>query len=209
LAKTAADVFVDALIQWGVRVMFGVPGEGTHALSQALQARRERIRFLNLRPRQPESGAYMACAYAKYGGGLGACLDCCEPGRPQILQGIRPQDCANNPVIAVTGHSQLDISASSCRYNTERRRVLDRVTIYQEWILNAADAEEIAHRACRLALTRGGIAHIDFPVQVQEAVIGGEKPAPLDLDLPEISPRRSPAFPEQTSISLPPRIAVV
>lgn len=38
---TAADVLVDALIDWGVEVIFGLPGDGINGIIEALRQRKE------------------------------------------------------------------------------------------------------------------------------------------------------------------------
>src|SRR5919205_991393 len=69
---TAGDVVVDRLIDWGVSVVFGIPGDGINGVMEALRTRQGRIRFVQVR--HEESAAFMACAYAKFTGRLGVCL---------------------------------------------------------------------------------------------------------------------------------------
>src|SRR5438094_584078 len=49
MAKTAADLLVEALIRWGVDTIFGTPGDGINGISEALRVRREQVRFIQLR----------------------------------------------------------------------------------------------------------------------------------------------------------------
>jgi thiamine pyrophosphate-dependent acetolactate synthase large subunit-like protein len=72
MAATAADVLVETLQDWGVEVVFGMPGDGINGIMEALRTRREAIRFIQVR--HEESAAFMACAWAKYTGRLGVCL---------------------------------------------------------------------------------------------------------------------------------------
>ncbi|HEX6175527.1 MAG TPA: thiamine pyrophosphate-binding protein, partial [Candidatus Binatia bacterium] len=69
---TAADVLVEAIYDWGVDVIFGLPGDGINGIMEALRKRQEQIRFIQAR--HEESAAFMACAYAKYTGKIGVCL---------------------------------------------------------------------------------------------------------------------------------------
>jgi pyruvate dehydrogenase (quinone) len=60
---TAADVLIETLIDWGLEVVFGLPGDGINGLMESLRTRQEKIGFIQVR--HEESAAFMACAYAK------------------------------------------------------------------------------------------------------------------------------------------------
>ncbi len=66
MTDTAADVLIDTIADWGVEVVFGMPGDGINGIMEALRKRQDRIRFVQVR--HEESAAFMACAYAKYTG---------------------------------------------------------------------------------------------------------------------------------------------
>ena len=42
--QTAADVFVERLIKWGVDTIFGLPGDGINGFMEALRKSKDRIR---------------------------------------------------------------------------------------------------------------------------------------------------------------------
>lgn len=70
--RTAADLLIETLLDWGVDVIFGLPGDGINGIVEALRKRQDRIRFVVAR--HEEAAAFMACAYAKWTGKLGCCL---------------------------------------------------------------------------------------------------------------------------------------
>src|SRR5689334_9787979 len=70
--RTAGDVLVQTLIDWGVEVIFGIPGDGINGLIESLRKRQDSIRFVQVR--HEEAAAFMACGYAKWTGKLGVCL---------------------------------------------------------------------------------------------------------------------------------------
>src|SRR5688500_18506191 len=82
MANTAADVLIDVIHEWGVEVVFGLPGYGINGIMEALRKRQEEIRFIQVR--HEEAAAFMACAYAKFTGRLGVCLATSGPGGLQI-----------------------------------------------------------------------------------------------------------------------------
>ena len=49
MTRTAADVLADRLIDWGVRVIFGLPGDGINGIMEALRTRQDRITFIQVR----------------------------------------------------------------------------------------------------------------------------------------------------------------
>src|SRR5438132_13943538 len=86
MKRTAADILADRLIDWGVHVVFGLPGDGINGIMEALRTRQDRISFVQVR--HEESAAFMACGYAKYTGKLGVCLATSGPGAIHLLNGL-------------------------------------------------------------------------------------------------------------------------
>ena len=59
MAKTGADILIEAIQDWGVKVVFGLPGDGINGIMEALRRRKDKIRFIQVR--HEESAALMAC----------------------------------------------------------------------------------------------------------------------------------------------------
>ena len=64
-----AELLIDRLMDWGVEVIFGLPGDGLNGIMEALRTRQDKIRFVQVR--HEETAAFMACGYAKFTGWLG------------------------------------------------------------------------------------------------------------------------------------------
>src|SRR5438046_10406548 len=103
MARTAADVLVERLIDWDVRVVFGLPGDGINGIMEALRTRQDRISFVQVR--HEESAAFMACGYAKYTRRLGVCLATSGPGAIHLLNGLYDAKMDHAPVLAPTGQT--------------------------------------------------------------------------------------------------------
>src|SRR5436305_6632634 len=101
MSKTAGDVIVEELIGWGVDTIFGIPGDGINGVFEALRTRQDQIRFIQTR--HEEAAAFMACAWAKYTGRLGACVSTSGPGGIHLLNGLYDAKLDGQPVIAITG----------------------------------------------------------------------------------------------------------
>ena len=107
MAATAADELIEILQEWGVDVVFGLPGDGINGVMEALRTRRDRIRFVQVR--HEESAAFMACAYAKVTGRLGVCLATSGPGGVHLLIGLYDAALDGQPVLAITGMTYHDL----------------------------------------------------------------------------------------------------
>src|SRR5213082_2782979 len=110
MALTAADVLIEAIQDWGVDVVFGLPGDGINGIMEALRKRADDIRFIQVR--HEEAAAFMACAYAKYTGKLGVCLATTGPGGIHLLNGLYDAKADGQAVLAITGHTFHDLSGT-------------------------------------------------------------------------------------------------
>ena len=78
MADTAAGILVDAIHDWGIDIIFGLPGDGINGIIEALRTRQDKVRFVQVR--HEEAAAFMACGWAKLTGRLGCCLATSGPG---------------------------------------------------------------------------------------------------------------------------------
>ncbi len=114
--KTIAQLIVlqKALLDWKVEVIFGLPGDGINGFMEALRTKQDRVKFVLVR--HEESAAFMACAYAKYTGKLGACVATSGPGAIHLLNGLYDAKSDNTSIIAITGTTYSDFSHSRCKF---------------------------------------------------------------------------------------------
>src|SRR5689334_1517627 len=124
MATTAADLLIDRLIDWGVEVIFGFPGDGINGIFETLRNRQDKVRFIQVR--HEEAAAFAACGYAKYTGRLGVCLATSGPGGIHLLNGLYDAKCDGQPVLAITGHTIHDIIGLQYQQNVD----LDNLFMY-------------------------------------------------------------------------------
>ena len=163
---TAAEVLIETIQDWGVDVVFGLPGDGINGIMEALRKKQEQIRFVQVR--HEEAAAFMACAYAKYTGKLGVCLATSGPGGIHLLNGLYDAKLDGQPVLAITGHHYHDLIDTHAQQDVNLDRVFMDVAVYNTRIMGPAHVEQVTHLACRTALSYRGVAHINFPVDLQE-----------------------------------------
>jgi pyruvate dehydrogenase (quinone) len=169
--QTAADVLVDILIDWGVTVVFGLPGDGINGIMEALRRRKDELRFVQVR--HEESAAFMACGYAKFTGKLGVCLATSGPGGIHLLNGLYDAKLDGQPVLAITGHHYHDLIDTHAQQDVNLDRLFMDVALYTTRVMGPTHVENVTHLACRTALSRRGVSHINFPVDTQEMEVDG------------------------------------
>jgi pyruvate dehydrogenase (quinone)/pyruvate oxidase len=111
----------------------------------------------------------MACGYAKYTGKLGVCLATSGPGGLHLLNGLYDAKMEKQPVLAITGHHFHDLIDTHAQQDVNLTRVFEDVTVYNTLVMSATHVENVADLACRTALGYRGVAHINFPVDLQDS----------------------------------------
>src|SRR5690242_10013149 len=172
MAKTGADILVETLIDWGVEIVFGLPGDGIDGIMESLRTHREQLRFFQVR--HEEAAAFMACGYAKYTGRLGVCLATSGPGPIHLLNGL--YDAKNDfaSVLAITGHTYHDLIGTHYQQDVNVVGLYEDVALYNNQITGAQHVIAVTDMACRRALAERGVAHINFPVDLQEQTLSDD-----------------------------------
>ncbi len=163
---TAADVLVETLMDWGVEVIFGLPGDGINGIMEALRTRQEKIRFVQVR--HEEAAAFMACGYAKFTGKLGVCLATSGPGGIHMLNGLYDAKMDGQPVLALTGLQFHDLIGTYTQQDVALDRLYIDVAVFNERIMGPTHVENVVDLAVRTALAYRTVSHVTFPVDFQE-----------------------------------------
>jgi len=166
VAETAADILVDRLIDWGVKEVFGLPGDGINGIMESLRKRQDDIRFVHVR--HEEAAAFMACAYAKYTGKLGVCVATSGPGGIHLLNGLYDAKLDGQPVLAITGHAFHDLIDTHTQQDVDLDRLFADVTVYNARVMGCAHVRNVTDLACRTALNFRGVAHLNIPSDIQD-----------------------------------------
>lgn len=162
---TAADVLIETLINWGVEVIFGFPGDGINGIFESLRTHADKMNFVQVR--HEEAAAFMATGYAKFTGKLGVCLATSGPGAIHLLNGLYDAKMDGQPVLAITGMAYHDLIGTHGQQDVETDKLFMDVAIYNERVMGPTHVETITEIACRTAETFRGVAHIAFPKDTQ------------------------------------------
>jgi pyruvate dehydrogenase (quinone) len=165
--KTAAEMMLDLLVdRWGVRHVFGLAGDGINGIMEALRKRRDDVQFVGVR--HEEAAALAAVGYAKFSGRLGVCLATSGPGAIHLMNGLYDAKFDQVPVLAITGMQYHDLTGTFYQQDVDTDRLMQDVSVYTERVMGPAHVEGVTNTAVRMALGRGGVAHIAFPTDLQE-----------------------------------------
>ena len=166
-----SDIVVDVLINWGAKVVFGIPGDGINSIVESLRLRKENIQFILTR--HEASAAFMACAYSKYTGNLGVCIATTGPGATNLLTGLYDAKADGAPVIAITGTTYSDLIGSKYQQDVNLVQLFSDVAVYNNMINSPEHAKMATDIACRTAKSRRGVSHLTIPIDVQEKKMEG------------------------------------
>jgi pyruvate dehydrogenase (quinone) len=166
MSKTVGDFFVERLYEWGVRTIFGYPGDGINGVLGALDRFGGKIQFIQVR--HEEMAAFMASAHAKFTGEPGVCLSTGGPGAAHMVTGLYDAKMDHVPVLAITG--QAPTTSRGAHYQQE----LNLTRLFQDvadYVYEASQPSQVRHlldRAMRTALGRNGVSVVVLPNDVQE-----------------------------------------
>lgn len=167
MAMTVGDYLIERLYQWGVRRIYGYPGDGINGVFGALNRANGKIRFIQAR--HEEMAAFMASADAKFSGGLGVCIATSGPGATHLLTGLYDARMDHMPVLAIAG--QQARTAMGAHYQQE----VDLAAMFKDvagaFVQQAAEPAQVRHlidRAIRTALGQRAVTAIILPNDLQE-----------------------------------------
>src|SRR4051812_32695836 len=175
MAPTVSDQLLDRLEAWGVKRLYGYPGDGINGLFGALREAGERFEFVQAR--HEEMAAFMACAHAKYSGELGVCVSTSGPGAIHLLNGLYDAKLDHQPVLALVGQQSRAALGSSYLQEVDLPALFKDVA--HEYVQMATSAEQVRHlldRAVRIALVERTPTCLILPTDVQELEAVPEPP---------------------------------
>jgi pyruvate dehydrogenase (quinone) len=164
---TVGDFVVERLYAWGVRVIFGYPGDGINGVFGALNRAGGKIEFIQAR--HEEMAAFMASAYAKFTGRLGVCIATSGPGASHLVTGLYDARLDHMPVLAIAG--QQARTALGGHYQQE----VDVPSLFKDvagaFVQQASVPAQVRHlvdRAIRIAIGERRVTAIVLPNDLQE-----------------------------------------
>lgn len=167
MANTVGDYLLQRLHAWGIRRIYGYPGDGINGILGALHRHEDQIEFIQ--SRHEEMSAFMACGHAKFTGEVGVCLATSGPGAIHLLNGLYDAAMDHQPVVAIVG--QQKTTALGADYQQE----VDLITLfkdvahhYVQMCTHPSSTRHLVDRAVRIARAERTVTCIIFPNDIQE-----------------------------------------
>jgi pyruvate dehydrogenase (quinone) len=101
MSQTVGDFLLQRVSDWGIKRVYGYPGDGINGIIGAFEHNKNAPEFVQVR--HEEMAAFMACAHAKYTGEVGVCLATSGPGAIHLLNGLYDARMDHAPVVAIVG----------------------------------------------------------------------------------------------------------
>jgi pyruvate dehydrogenase (quinone) len=160
-----SDFFVGRLHGWGVRRIYGYPGDGINGVLGALQ-RAGSIEFIQVR--HEEMASFMAVAHAKFTGEIGVCLSTGGPGATHMITGLYDAKLDHVPVLAICGQAEATVRGASYQQELNLDRMFADVADFVQEASAPAQVRHLIDRAMRVAIARNGVSALILPKDIQD-----------------------------------------
>jgi pyruvate dehydrogenase (quinone) len=167
MAELVADFLLKRINEWGLKRIYGFPGDGINGIIGAIDRAGDKIDYVQVR--HEELAAFMACAHAKFTGEVGICLATSGPGAIHLLNGLYDAKMDHQPVVAIVG--QQARAALGGDYQQE----VDLISLFKdvahEYVHMASTPAQVRHlvdRAIRIAKAERTVTCLIFPNDLQE-----------------------------------------
>src|SRR4051812_13539843 len=125
---------------WGVRRVYGYPGDGINGLIGALP-HIDALEFVQTR--HEEIAAFAATAHAKFTGEAGVCMATSGPGAIHLLNGLYDAKLDHQPVVAIAGQQARAALGGNYQQEVDLESLFKDVA--GEYVHQATDATQIRH----------------------------------------------------------------
>ncbi|HET6914177.1 MAG TPA: thiamine pyrophosphate-requiring protein, partial [Rhodanobacteraceae bacterium] len=164
---TVSDFIIQRLHEWGVRRIYGFPGDGINGLMGAMNRADGEIALV--RARHEEMCAFMACAHAKFTGDVGVCMATSGPGAIHLLNGLYDAKLDHQPVVAIVGQQARTALGGQYQQEVDLTTLFKDVAAdYIELITVPAQVRHVIDRAMRIAISKRTVTCFVVPNDLQE-----------------------------------------
>jgi pyruvate dehydrogenase (quinone) len=167
MAQNVSDFIWHRLSEWGLKRVYGYPGDGVGSLDVALEKAKDIMEYIQVR--HEEMAAFMASAHAKFTGQVGLCYATSGPGAIHLLNGLYDAKLDHVPVVALVGQQARTALGASYQQEVDLQNLFKDVA--SEFVGFASVPEQVRHlidRAVRIAHTRRTVTCVILPNDLQQ-----------------------------------------
>ncbi|MGH7996778.1 MAG: thiamine pyrophosphate-requiring protein [Opitutaceae bacterium] len=155
------------LQEWGLRRVYGYPGDGVGGLDVALQKVQDSLQYIQVR--HEEMAAFMASAHAKFTGQVGLCYATSGPGAIHLLNGLYDAKMDHVPVVAIVGQQARTAIGASYQQEVDLQSLFkDVASEYCVTVMSPGAVRHCVDRAVRIALDQRSVTCLIVPKDLQE-----------------------------------------
>jgi pyruvate dehydrogenase (quinone) len=167
MTQTVADVLLARLREWGVRQVFGFPGDGINGLLAAWGRADDQPQFVQAR--HEEMAAFEAVGFAKFGDSVGVCVATSGPGAIHLLNGLYDAKLDHVPVVAIVGQTARSAMGGSYQQEVDLISLFkDVCSDYVQMCTVPEQLPNLIDRAIRIAVAAQAPTCLIFPSDVLE-----------------------------------------
>lgn len=175
--RNTADLIVECLVNEGVEVIFGIPGEENITLMEAIE-RDGRIRFVLTRHEQ--GAGFMASTYAYLTGKPGVCLSTLGPGALNLMLPVAQANASTTPLVAICAQGALNRLYKESHQIVDLESLFRPITQWTSMVMDPNSSPEMVRKAFSMAQhARPGATCLIIPEDVAEK--------PVDVDAHPLS----------------------
>jgi pyruvate dehydrogenase (quinone) len=167
MSMNVSEFIWHRLQEWGLKRVYGYPGDGVGGLDIALEKTKETLQYIQVR--HEEMAAFMASAHAKFTGQVGLCYATSGPGAIHLLNGLYDAKMDHVPVVAIVGQQARSALGASYQQEVDLPSLFKDVAA--DFVATAMVPNQVRHlidRAVRIASTRRTVTCVIVPNDVQE-----------------------------------------
>lgn len=161
--RTVAELMLDQLSLFGVKRIYGVVGDATIGLIDAL-AKQDKIQYIAVK--HESTAAFMASAEAKLTGMLGVCTATMGPGATNLLNGLGDAYADKAPVLAITGQAPTNKIGIEYQQYIDQQELMKPFAAYSANLASPDAVIDVLQKAARTSLGQRAVTHLSIPKDI-------------------------------------------
>jgi pyruvate dehydrogenase (quinone) len=162
-----AQFILNRLTEWGIKRVYGYPGDGINSLLGAFHEVGDKLEFTQCR--HEEIASFAACAHAKFTGEVGVCMATSGPGAIHLLNGLYDAKLDHQPVVAIVGQQPRMALGSNYQQEVDLNTLYkDVASEYLMTVMEPTQARHVIDRAIRIAKDSRSVTAVIVPDDVGE-----------------------------------------
>src|ERR1700723_420260 len=192
MAKKVAEVFIETLVNAGVKRVYGVVGDSLNGLTEVIRKSTE-IEWLHVR--HEEVAAFAAGAEAHMTGELAVCAGSCGPGNLHLINGLFDCHRSRVPVLGIAAQIPSAEIGAGYFQETHPQTLFQECSHYCELISGPDQMPRTLEVAIREAVSKRGVSVVVIPGDVA-LLPASEAPVAKAASLLPVAASITPTQPE-------------